>query len=89
MSITKEKTTELIKEHGANEKDSGSSQAQIAILTERINTITEHLKENRKDHSARRGLIAMVSRRRKLLDYINKHSNEDYMAIIKKLNIRK
>ena len=82
MSITKEKTAKLIKEHGANEKDSGSSQAQIAILTERINTITEHLKENRKDHSARRGLIAMVSRRRKLLDYISKHSNEDYMAII-------
>ena len=89
MSITKEKTAELIKEHGANEKDSGSSQAQIAILTERINTITDHLKVNKKDHSARRGLIAMVSRRRKLLDYINKHSNEDYMAIIKKLNIRK
>jgi len=89
MSITKEKTAKLIKEHGANEKDSGSSQAQIAILTERINTITDHLKENRKDHSARRGLIAMVSRRRKLLDYINKHSNEDYMSIIKKLNIRK
>ena len=89
MSITKEKTAKLIKEHGANEKDSGSSQAQIAILTERINTITDHLKENRKDHSARRGLIAMVSRRRKLLDYINKQSNEDYMAIIKKLNIRK
>ena len=89
MSITKEKTAKLIKEHGANEKDSGSSQAQIAILTERINTITDHLKENRKDHSARRGLIAMVSRRRKLLDYISKHSNEDYMAIIKKLNIRK
>ena len=89
MSITKEKTAELIKEHGANDKDSGSSQAQIAILTERINTITDHLKVNKKDHSARRGLIAMVSRRRKLLDYINKHSNEDYMAIIKKLNIRK
>tara|TARA_B100000085_G_C18414227_1_gene459898 strand:- start:328 stop:597 length:270 start_codon:yes stop_codon:yes gene_type:complete len=89
MSITKEKTAELIKEHGANDKDSGSSQAQIAILTERINTITDHLKVNKKDHSARRGLIAMVSRRRKLLDYINKNSNEDYMAIIKKLNIRK
>jgi len=89
MSITKEKTVELIKEHGANEKDSGSSQAQVAILTERINTITDHLKVNKKDHSARRGLIAMVSRRRKLLDYIKKHSNEDYMAIIKKLNIRK
>ena len=89
MSITKEKTAELIKEYVANDKDSGSSQAQIAILTERINTITDHLKVNKKDHSARRGLIAMVSRRRKLLDYIKKHSNEDYMAIIKKLDIRK
>ena len=89
MSITKEKTAELIKEYGANDKDSGSSQAQIAILTERINAITEHLKVNKKDHSGRRGLIAMVSRRRKLLDYIKKHRNEDYMAIIKKLNIRK
>ena len=89
MSITKEKTAELIKEHGANDKDSGSSQAQIAILTERINTITDHLKENRKDHSARRGLIAMVSRRRKLLDYIKRSSNDDYLAVIKKLNIRK
>tara|TARA_A100001011_G_scaffold229353_1_gene237475 strand:- start:736 stop:1005 length:270 start_codon:yes stop_codon:yes gene_type:complete len=89
MSINKEKTAELIKEHGANDKDSGSSQAQIAILTERINTITEHLKENRKDHSARRGLIAMVSRRRKLLDYIKRSSNDDYLAVIKKLNIRK
>ena len=89
MSITKEKTAELIKEHGTNEKDSGSSEVQIAILTERINAITDHLKENKKDHSGRRGLIAMVSRRRKLLDYIRKHSNEDYLAIIKKFNIRK
>tara|TARA_Y100000768_G_C23395418_1_gene414797 strand:- start:182 stop:451 length:270 start_codon:yes stop_codon:yes gene_type:complete len=89
MSITKEKTAELIKEHGTNEKDSGSSEVQIAILTERINTITDHLKENRKDHSGRRGLIAMVSRRRKLLDYIRKQSNEDYLAIIKKFNLRK
>ena len=89
MSITKEKTAELIKEHGSNEKDSGSSQAQIAILTERINTITDHLKENKKDHSGRRGLIAMVSRRRKLLDYIRKENNDNYLSIIKKLNIRK
>ena len=89
MSITKEKTAELIKEHGSNDKDSGSSQAQIAILTERINAITNHLKENKKDHSGRRGLIAMVSRRRKLLDYIRKQNNDDYISIIKKLNIRK
>ena len=89
MSITKEKTAELIKEHGSNDKDSGSSQAQIAILTERINAITNHLKENKKDHSGRRGLIAMVSRRRKLLDYVRKQNNDDYISIIKKLNIRK
>ena len=89
MSITKEKTAELIKEYGNNANDSGSSESQIAILTQRINTITDHLKDNRKDHSGRRGLIAMVSRRRKLLDYVRKQNNESYLSIIKKLNIRK
>ena len=89
MSITKEKTAELVKEYGRNDKDSGSSEAQIAILTERINTITGHLKENKKDHSGRRGLIAMVSRRRKLLDYVRKQNNDNYLSIIKKLDIRK
>ena len=89
MSITKEKTAELIKEYGSSDTDSGASEAQIAILTERINTITDHLKENKKDHSGRRGLIAMVSRRRKLLDYIRKNNNDNYLNMIKKLNIRK
>ena len=89
MSITKEKTAELIKEYGSSDTDSGASEAQIAILTERINTITGHLKENKKDHSGRRGLIAMVSRRRKLLDYIRKNNNDNYLNMIKKLNIRK
>ena len=89
MSISKEKTAELIKEHGGNASNSGASESQIAILTERINAITMHLKENKKDHSARSGLIGMVSRRRKLLDYVQKHSNEKYLDIIKKMNIRK
>ena len=89
MSISKEKTVELIKEYGNNENDSGASESQVAILTERINAITLHLQENKKDHSARRGLIAMVSRRRKLLDYVKKHNNEKYVDIIKKMNIRK
>lgn len=89
MSITKEKTAELVKEYGSNANDSGSSEAQIAILTQRINTVTDHLKNNKKDHSGRRGLIAMVSRRRKLLDYVRKNNNESYLTIIKKLNIRK
>ena len=81
MSISKEKTVELIKKHGS----SGSSETQISILTERINTITLHLKENKKDHSARRGLIAMVSRRRKLLDYVKRQGNENYLSIIKEM----
>ena len=70
MSITKEKTVQLIKKYGKNEKDAGSTAAQISILTERINNITEHLRENKKDHSGRRGLLIMVSKRRKLLNYI-------------------
>ena len=89
MSITKEKTKELVKKYGKNENDSGSSASQVSILTERINTITEHLKNNKKDHSARRGLIAMVSKRRKLLSYIRKGNNDNYMSLIKELNIRK
>ena len=89
MSISKEKTHELIKEYGTNDVDSGSSESQIAILTERINAITLHLKENKKDHSGRRGLIAMVSRRRKLLDYVKRQNNDSYLSIIKKMNIRK
>ena len=88
MSITKEKTAELIKEHGANDKDSGSSQAQIAILTERINTITDHLKVNRKDHSARRGLIQLVSKRKRLLTYLKKNNLDAYKNIMKELKIR-
>ena len=89
MSISKEKTHELIKEYGTNDVDSGSSESQIAILTERINAITLHLKENKKDHSGRRGLIAMVSRRRKLLDYVKRQNNDSYLSIVKKMNIRK
>ena len=72
MSITKEETKKLIKKHGTNENDSGSTESQISILTERINNITLHLKENNKDHSARRGLVLMVSKRKKLLSYIQK-----------------
>ncbi len=89
MSITKEKTKELVKQFGKNENDSGSSASQVSILTERINTITDHLKNNKKDHSARRGLIIMVSKRRKLLSYIRKNNNDNYMSLIKELNIRK
>jgi small subunit ribosomal protein S15 len=89
MSITKEKTAELINKYGTNKTDSGSSSSQISILTERINNITLHLKENKKDHSSRRGLIIMVSKRKKLLNYIQKRDNNGYLELIKELKIRK
>ena len=89
MSIKKEETVKLIKKYGKNEKNSGSSSVQISILTERINSITGHLKENKKDHSARRGLLIMVSKRRKLLNYVKKNNMENYIELIKDLKIRK
>ena len=89
MSITKEKTVDLVKKHGKNENNTGSSSAQIAILTERINNITAHLKDNKKDHSGRRGLLIMVSKRRKLLNYVKKNNSAEYVKLIKDLKIRK
>ena len=80
---------EMIKEFGNNEKDSGSSSVQVAILTQRINHLTEHLKENKKDKHSRFGLIKMVSKRRKLLKYISEKENDLYKKIIKQLNLRK
>ena len=89
MSITKEKTVKLIEKYGKNEQDAGSTAVQVSILTERINNITEHLRENKKDHSGRRGLLIMVSKRRKLLNYIKKNNMNDYIELIKNLKIRK
>ena len=88
MSITKEKTVDLVKKHGKNKNNTGSSSAQIAILTERINNITAHLKDNKKDHSGRRGLLIMVSKRRKLLNYVKKNNSAEYVELIKVLKIR-
>ena len=89
MSIEQEKIKEITNEYGDNDKDTGSSETQIAIFTERIKNITEHLKLNKKDHSGRRGLVALVSKRRRLLDYLKKNNLDSYKEIIKKLNIRK
>jgi small subunit ribosomal protein S15 len=89
MTITKEKTAQLVKKYGASEKDTGNPAVQIAILTERINSLTEHLKEHKNDKHSRRGLLAMVSKRRSLLNYIKGKSAEEYVALIEKLNIRK
>ncbi len=89
MSITKERVEELVKEFGGDGKNTGTSEVQIAITTDKIRNITEHLKVNKKDHSGRRGLIVLVSQRRKLLNYVKKSSVTRYKAIIEKLNIRK
>lgn len=89
MAVTKERKQELIKEFGKSEKDSGNTDVQIAILTDRINHLTEHLKMNKKDHHTRYGLLKLVGQRRSLLDYLFKNDIERYRGLIKKLNIRK
>lgn len=87
--ISKEKKAELIKSYGRTPEDTGSPEVQIAILTTRINELTEHLKVNQKDHHSRRGLLKMVGQRRGLLDYLKKKDLEGYRALIEKLGIRK
>ncbi len=87
--ITKEKKLEIVKEFGANEGDTGSPEVQVAILTYRINDLTEHLKEHHKDHHSRRGLLKMVGHRRNLLNYMKRKDIERYRAVIAKLGLRK
>ena len=89
MSITKERKSELIKQYGKTEENSGSVEAQIALLTERIRNITEHLKNNKKDYSGERGLILMVSQRRKLTKYLVKHNPDKYEKLRTDLGLRK
>ncbi len=87
--IAKDKKTELIKEYGLHEGDTGSPEVQIAVLTTRINELNAHLKENKNDHHSRRGLLKMVGHRRNLLAYLQKKDIERYRAIIAKLGLRK
>ncbi|PIW69441.1 MAG: 30S ribosomal protein S15 [Ignavibacteriales bacterium CG12_big_fil_rev_8_21_14_0_65_30_8] len=87
--MTNEQKLELIKKYGANEKDSGKTEVQIALLTHRINELTSHFEEHKKDHHSRRGLLMMVGKRRRLLDYLKRKDIERYRTIIKELNIRK
>ncbi|MFN3694685.1 MAG: 30S ribosomal protein S15 [Ignavibacterium sp.] len=87
--ITKERKLEIIKKFGKDEKDSGRPEVQIALLTERINDLTSHFESHKKDHHSRRGLMMMVGKRRRLLDYLMKKDIERYRAVIKELNIRK
>lgn len=87
-SISRERTAELMAEYGKNPQDSGSAEVQVAILTERIRNLTEHLKSHPKDHHTRRGLLMLVGKRRRLLVYIKNRDVLEYRELIKKLGIR-
>jgi len=89
MSITAEKKQEVIKEFAVGKGDTGSPEVQVAILTNRINVLTEHFKTHKKDHHSRRGLLIMVGRRRSLLDYLKRKNPASYSALITKLGLRK
>ena len=89
MSITAQNKKDLIKKHSQSEKDSGSVEVQCAILTKRIENLTEHFKNHKKDFSSRRGLLVLVSRRRNLLNYLKSKSQSRYEALIKELKLRK
>lgn len=89
MSITAERKQELIKEYARAEADTGSPEVQVAILSERIANLTEHLKTHKKDFHSRRGLLIMVGQRRSLLDYLKKKSKERYATLIERLGLRR
>ena len=89
MSITAERKAALIKEYATVEGDTGSPEVQVAILTERINNLTEHFKGHKKDNHSRRGLLKMVSTRRSLLDYVKKGDEARYKSLIERLGIRR
>ncbi len=89
MPITKDQKQKLVDEFGANSADTGNVEAQIAILTARINDLTKHFQTHSKDHHSRRGLLKMVGKRRRLLDYLKNKDIEEYRSLIKKLGIRR
>ena len=89
MSITKEKKTQVISDYRRSESDSGSPEIQIALLTERINSLTDHLRGHKHDHASRRGLLMMVSRRNRLLKYLMNTRRDSYQELIGRLGLRK
>jgi small subunit ribosomal protein S15 len=89
MALTKETKTALIRDYRIQEKDTGSPEVQIAVLTNRIAYLTEHFAGHKKDHHSRRGLLLMVSRRRRLLDYLRRHDEDRYKTLITRLGIRR
>ena len=89
MSLTKEAKLDIVRQHGDSESDTGSTKVQVALLTRRINSLTEHLRTHPKDHYSRRGLLKLVGRRRRFLNYLQKHDLEGYRALIKELGLRR
>lgn len=89
MALLQERKQEIISEHQVHETDTGSADIQIAMLTDRINTLSQHLQKNKKDYSSRRGLLKMIGQRKRLLGYLMKQDAERYKALIKKLGIRR
>lgn len=89
MPLTKERKSEIVSQFGANPKDTGRTEVQIALLTQRITELTEHFKTHKKDHNSRRGLLKLVGQRRRLLDYLARSDLEGYRTLIKQLGIRK
>jgi small subunit ribosomal protein S15 len=89
MTLTKEDKLEIFRKHGRAETDTGSPEVQIALLTRRINELTDHLRTHAKDHYSRRGLLKLVGRRRRLLDYLHRKDVEGYRALIKELGLRR
>lgn len=89
MSITAERKNTLMGEYAAHEKDTGSPEVQVAILTERIKNLTEHFKMHKKDHHSRRGLLMLVGQRRRLLEYLRKNNIERYRALTQRLGLRR
>jgi len=89
MALTKEEVSSIVNKFGKNEKDTGASEVQIALLTERINQLTEHCKKFKKDKSSQRGLLILVGQRRRMLKYIQRYNLEKYRSIIKELGLRK
>jgi small subunit ribosomal protein S15 len=89
MALTKEAKEEIVQQHGASKTDTGSTKVQVALLTRRINDLTEHLRSHPKDHYSRRGLLKLVGRRRRFLTYLQKQDLEGYRALIKELGLRR
>jgi small subunit ribosomal protein S15 len=89
MPLTQERKAELITQFGSNPQDTGNTRVQVALLTERINDLTEHLREHKKDHHSRRGLLMLVGQRRRLLGYLQKNDLEGYRSLIRELGLRR